>query len=226
MDLHSKAAAMDYWEMPYNYYSFDRNGIHFIVLDANYLYQAGKYIDYNKSNFYVDDDFRTFITDEQIEWLDAELAATSSPTIIFSHQSLWHYQWGVKNRLAIQNILEANKQKVICCMNGHNHLDYHFHKNGIDYIEVNSMSYQWMSDKYKSTERFSKNLYGQYGNLAHIAGYKDPIYAFANIYTDGLMHIEGVKSKWMAPSPYNMGMPKGIYGCISTAEMSSYKLKF
>ncbi len=226
MDRNSKQDMLEFWQMPKTYYSYDFKGIHFIVLDANFLYQDGKFIDYDKANFYVDSSIKTYIDNEQIEWFKADLETTNLPTIVFSHQSLWHYQWGVKNRLALQKILEANKQKVICCMNGHNHLDYHFHQNGIDYIEINSMSYQWVSGKYKSTERFPKNFYDQYGNLPHIAGYKDPLYAFATINKKGTIHIEGVKSKWMAPSPYDMGMPKGIEGMAYSAEMSDYNFEF
>lgn len=226
MDRNSKQEILEFWQMPKTYYSYNFKGYHFIVLDANFLYEDGKFTDYDKANFYVDSGVRTFINDEQIEWFKADLEATSLPTIVFSHQSLWHYQWGVKNRLTLQKILEANKQKVICCMNGHNHLDYHFHQNGIDYIEINSMSYQWVPEKYKSNERFPKELYKQYNNLPHIAGYKDSLYAFATINQKGDMQIEGVKSKWMSPSPYDMGMPKGIEGMVYSASMSDYNLKF
>ncbi|WP_117879664.1 metallophosphoesterase family protein [Aureibaculum luteum] len=226
MDKNSKEEVLDFWGMPKTYYSYDFGSYHFIVLDANFLYEDGEFIDYKNANFYVNDNVRTFIDNEQIEWFKSDLEATDSPTIVFSHQSLWHYQWGVKNRLTLQKIMEKHKEKIICCLNGHNHLDYHHHQNGIDYVEINSMSYQWMSDKYSSTERFSKELYKKYGNLHHIAGYKDPLYAFASINSKGTMQIEGVKSQWISPSPYEMGMPKGIDGMVYSAEISDYQLKF
>lgn len=226
MDRHSKAQMLDFWGMPKTYYSYNFKGFHFIVLDANFLYQDGKFIDYDKANFYVDSSKRTFIDNEQIEWFKDDLEKTKLPTIVISHQSLWHYQWGVKNRLTLQKIMEAHSNKIICCMNGHNHLDFHHHQNDIDYIEINSMSYQWMSDKYKSTKRYPKPFYKEYNNLANIASYKDPLYAFATINPKGIMNIEGVKSQWTTPSPYDMGMPKGIYGSEYTAEISDYNLKF
>ena len=68
MDRHSKEAMLDFWGMPKTYYSFDEDQIHFIVLDANFLYQDGKFTDYDKANFYVDSQLRTFINSEQIEW--------------------------------------------------------------------------------------------------------------------------------------------------------------
>ena len=226
MDKHSKQEMLDFWGMSKTYYSYDFQGFHFIILDANFLYQDGKFIDYHKSNFYVDANVRTYINHEQIEWFKADLGATDLPTFVLSHQSLWHYQWGVKNRLTLQKILEANKNKVICCFNGHNHLDFHHHQNGIDYLDINSMSYQWMSDKYKSSKRFSKELYDQYKWLPNIASYKDPLYAFVSVNPRGTMSLNGVKSQWTYPSPYDMGMPRGFEGSIYTAEISDYKLNF
>ena len=226
MDKHSKDQMLDFWGMPKTYYSYDFHGFHFIVLDANFLYEDGKFIDYKKSNFYVDSSLRTFINDEQIAWFKADLEATDLPTIVFSHQSLWHYQWGVKNRLTLQKIMEAHKEKVICCMNGHNHIDYHHHQNGIDYIEINSMSYQWMEDKYKNTDRYPKEIYASYKWLPNLATYKDPLYAFASLDTKGSMIIEGVKSEWVSPSPFDLGMPQGILGSQYSARISDYDLKF
>lgn len=222
MDRQSKQQMLDFWEMPKTYYSYDFKGTHFIVLDANFLYQDGKYTDYERGNFYVDSSLRTFINDEQIEWFKADLEATKLPVVVFSHQSLWHYQWGVKNRLSLQKILEAHKEKVICCFNGHNHIDYHHVQNGIHYIEVNSMSYQWMSDKYRSMDRYPKELYEEYKWLPNLAGYKDPLYAFVTIDPGGSVTIEGVKSEWISPSPFEMGMPEGMEGSRYSPEMSDY----
>ncbi|WP_420321993.1 metallophosphoesterase family protein [Flagellimonas sp.] len=226
MDRNSKQEMLDFWGMPKTYYSFDFHNYHFVVLDANFLYQDGKFTDYENSNFYVNSNYRTFVDDEQIEWFKADLEATQLPTIVFSHQSLWHYQWGVKNRLTLQKIMEAHKERVICCMNGHNHIDFHHHQNGIDYIEINSMSYQWMEDKYKNTERYPKEMYEQYKWLPNMATYKDPLYAFAELRSEGTLAIEGVRSEWMPPSPYEAGMPKPIYGNAYSAEISDYKLRF
>lgn len=226
MDKNSKSEMLDFWGMPKTHYSFDTHGIHFIVLDANFLYQDGKFTDYDKANFYVDSSLRTYVNDEQIEWFKGEIEQTKLPTIVFSHQSLWHYQWGVTNRLAIQQIMETNSDKIICCMNGHNHIDFHRHQNGIDYIEINSMSYQWMDDKYRSTAHYPKEFYENYGSLPNIAPYKDPLFAFATVDPAGSFMIDGVKSEWVHPSPAEMGMPSRIYGLEYSATMSDYQLKF
>lgn len=226
MDRHYKAQILDFWEMPKTYYSYDFAGYHFVVLDANFLFEKGKYTDYKNANFYVDDALRTFVNPEQIAWLKEDLEATDLPTIVFSHQSLWHPVWGVKNRAEIQQILEVHSQKVICCINGHNHIDYHYEKNGIDYIEINSMSYNWVSSKYKSKDRFNEKLYHQYPNLEHLAGYQESLFAFATIHPSGKFVLEGVRGSWMSPSPYEMGMVDENPETALTPHISNYKLKF
>jgi len=226
MDRNSKDEMLDFWGMPSTFYSYDFQGFHFVVLDAIFLYKDGKYIDYEKGNFYVNDKLRTFIDDEQLEWFKSDLEGTKLPTIVFSHQSLWHYQWGVKNRLKTQKILEAHKEKVICCMNGHNHIDYHHHQNGIDYLEINSMSYQWMEDKYRNTERYPSEMYETNKWLPNLATYKDPLYAFATLDPKGSMFIEGVRSDWVSPSPSEMGMPDGVLGSKLSTDISDYSLEF
>ena len=87
------------------------------------------------------------------------------------------------------------------------------------------MSYQWVQ-KYTSTERFPKELYEQYGNLPHLAGYKEPLYAFATLNSKGTMDIEGVKSEWMHPSPYDLGMPKETEGEGNSPQISDFEVKF
>lgn len=226
MDRNSKEEMLDFWGMPKTYYSYDIKGIHFIVLDANFLYQGGEFIDYKNANFYVDSSMRTFIDNEQIEWFEADLKASKLPTIVLSHQSLWHHHWGINNRLRIQEIMEAQAEKVICCFNGHNHIDFHRHLNGIDYIEINSMSYQWIGEKYTSLDRFPKEAYEKYPNLPHIAAYENPLFAFVTVDLSGRLIVEGVRSTWMKPSPYDLGMPEDLYGSKATPQISDYKVNF
>lgn len=225
MDLSSKAEIMDFWEMPEAYYTFDQKGIRFIVLDANFLYQDGKFTDYGNSNFYVDHNLRTYIDDTQIAWFGAELAAADMPVIVISHQSLWHYQWGVKNRLALQRQMEKHSDKVICCLNGHNHIDFHHQQNGIHYVEINSMSYQWIGEHAKA-KRHSAAMLAEYKWLDHLAPYQDPLYAFASLDHKGSLAIKGVRSQWVSPSPDAMGLPKQVFGNEYSATISDYQIDF
>ena len=83
-----------------------------------------------------------------------------------------------------------------------------------------------MEDKYKNTERYPKEMYANYKWLANLATYKDPLYAFTTLDPAGSMEIQGVKSEWVSPSPFDVGVPKGILGSELSAEISDYSLKF
>lgn len=218
MDLSSKAVIMDFWAMPQAYYSFDIGALHIIVLDANYLHVDGQYLDYDTANFYIDGSKRTFVDPAQLEWLKADLKATQKQCIIFSHQSLINAIHGIKNRVEIQLILEAENQragfqKVIACFNGHDHIDFHRQLNGIHYVEINSLSYQWLGQKYSNKTRYPAELYEQYSALDKIAPYKDPLYSFVEIDLEkGLVQIEGKQSQWLPPGPEALGVADQVPG--------------
>jgi len=102
-------------EQPKSFYSFDRKGIHFIILDACYRSDG---VSYGRRNFQWTD---PNIPPEQLEWLTADLQATGNPTIVFAHQRLdVSNSYGVKNAMAVRSILEASK-KVSAVFQGHSH---------------------------------------------------------------------------------------------------------
>lgn len=216
MDFAGKGQTMKFWAMPSNYYSFDRGGFHFVVLDANYLYRDGAYQDYARANFYVADEQRAHIPPEQIDWLKADLQATAKPTIIFSHQSLINPCWGIKNRIRLQQLFEeinrqAGFRKVVLCFNGHDHIDFQRRINGIHYVEINSAAYQWLGEKYSCYDRYPKPVYEKFSHLHKVAPYKDALYALVTI-TDRVT-VKGVQSSWLGPSPAELGQPDQVYGC-------------
>ena len=226
MDVSSKTETMGFWEMPKAYYSFDEKGIHFVVLDPNYLYHDHQYKDYDTANFYVDDNWRTYVNPKQIAWLIDDLSATKLPTIILSHQSLINPFGGIKNRIQIQEILEKENlrvgyQKIMACLNGHDHIDFHRTINGIHYIEINSMSYQWLGEKYSNKTRYPADFYKKYQHLDKLGSYKDSLFAFMEIdLKNGQLKIEGVQSEWIAPSPDDLNIPKQVYGMQNSANIS------
>lgn len=66
-----------------NYYSFNKNSFHFIVLDANY---TSKGVAYDRRNFHWKD---CHIPQDQIDWLKKDLKRHRKiPTIVFVHQRL------------------------------------------------------------------------------------------------------------------------------------------
>ena len=113
-----------------NYYSFDLNDYHFIVLDANYNKDGS---DYNTGNF---DWTETYIPASQQEWLKQNLEqAQGKKTIIFVHQNL-HDETdphGVKNAPEVRHILEE-AGNVITVFQGHDHKGGYARINGIHYI--------------------------------------------------------------------------------------------
>lgn len=65
-----------------NYYSFSKNGLHFVVLDANYNLD-GK--EYDHGNF---DWTKAFFPTEQLNWLKEDLKKDLTPTLVFVHHQL------------------------------------------------------------------------------------------------------------------------------------------
>jgi len=116
-----------------SFYSFDNQGHHFVVLDANF--------DKNdKDHFFKEGaDFQDVnIPESQLKWLKKDLKKTKLPTIVFCHHPLFEYNKGeyvlhVSNRLAVREILEKSG-KVNAVIHGHVHEETFKEINGIHYI--------------------------------------------------------------------------------------------
>jgi 3',5'-cyclic-AMP phosphodiesterase len=188
-----------YYGMPSRYYSFDKQGFHFIVLDGNDVKdppQAG---------------YPHYISAVQMAWLKEDLSMTGSPVIVFSHQSLEDPD-GVENAEQVRKILEEAKHesgenKVIACFSGHHHIDFSTSINGIHYIQINSMSYNWLGGDYLHI-RYSKEIDEQYPFIKYTAPYKDPLYATVEIDSRGIIRITGRESTWVGPDPWELGYPE------------------
>ncbi len=121
------------------YRSFDRAGLHFVVLHTREL-----------------KDRSVTVGDEQLAWLAADLKASPRPTVVFMHHSagdqhLVGNRWFegrpniclVQERKALRSILESASldggRKVLAVFNGHlhwNHLDL---IGGIPYVTLQSL---------------------------------------------------------------------------------------
>lgn len=118
-----------------SYYSFDRKGIHFVVLDGNFN-KEGKA--YDHGNFSWED---ASIPEEEIAWLTDDLKKNSLPAIVFIHQMLDEsksVKQAVQNAPQVRQILEQSG-KVICVFQGHVHEERYNLINGIHYYSVNAM---------------------------------------------------------------------------------------
>ncbi len=115
------------------YYSFDSRGIHFIVLDANYLANGS---DYDHGNFEWKD---TYIPAVQLDWLRRDLAAASFPAIIFVHQLLdGRGDPYINNAEDVREILQTSG-KVLAVFQGHKHEGDYSRIKGIHYYTLQAM---------------------------------------------------------------------------------------
>lgn len=200
MDLGTKEDVMDLWGMKEKYYSFDKGDFHFVMMDCNYILKDGQYVDYAKSNYYINQQNRDLVNPEQIEWLKKDLEKTNKQTIIISHQAfdeIWD-GWSVPNRHLVRKVIDdANNrtdfQKVIACFCGHHHVDDHSYINKVHYFQMNSASYYYVGDGF--------------GSDGPRAAYKDPLYAFVTIDPSGQIVIEGKQSQFVSPTPADTKHP-------------------
>ncbi len=116
-----------------SYYSFDSGGFHFVVLDSCFR-KDGK--PYGRRNFQWTD---PNIPTAEVEWLKADLQATSKKTIVFAHQRLdVGNPYGVKNAATVRNVLEQSG-KVLAVFQGHSHKNDHKEINSIHYCTLVAM---------------------------------------------------------------------------------------
>lgn len=115
------------------FYSFDRNGLHFIVLDANFTSEGAPYC---RGNF----DWRdTNIPPSQCDWLGEDMKTTELPTIVFIHQLLdGEGDVYVNNAAQVRKLLE-NSGKVLAVFQGHYHQGSYNVINGIHYYTLKAL---------------------------------------------------------------------------------------
>ena len=203
MDKATKEETMKFYGMQNSYYSFDKGNFHFVVLDGNFIRQGGKYKNYANANFYIDQQNRSLVHPDQIDWLREDLHKTDKQSIIISHQAfdeIWD-GWSSPSRFSVRKVIEeANSntsfQKVIACFCGHHHLDAHSIINDIHYFQMNSASYYWAGKGFGSS-----------GNMAI---YETPIFAFLTIDPSGEIIIEGKKGQFASPTPIDLGHPNAL----------------
>ncbi len=112
------------------YYSFDTNGFHFVVLDANFTsggngYERGRYA-------WTDANIPPF----EVDWLKSDLEAAGTPAIVFTHQELdENGDYSVKNAAAVRAVLESSG-RVRAVFQGHRHQGAFSTLNGISYYTL------------------------------------------------------------------------------------------
>lgn len=120
-------------EQKSSYYSFDRDGVHFVVLDSCF---RGDGEPYGRKNFVWTD---ANIPGAELDWLQADLKANDQPAIVFAHQRLdVNNNHGVNNNKQVRSVLESSGN-VLAVFQGHSHHNDLKLIGGIHYITLVAM---------------------------------------------------------------------------------------
>lgn len=221
MDSYTPEEYVTGMKMPGRYYSFDKGGFHFIVLDGNNLFDGKEYRHYSKANYYVNPEMRAFVDPEQMEWLKKDLASTDKKCILFSHQSIEVF---MNNGKAVRQILEEENRrvghkKVVLAFSGHTHSNYTMEINGITYMQINSASYVWIDKPSATEQRYPKEINERYPLLKYSLTYDRPLYAIVTLTQDGAQ-VKGTKADFVPPTPkdLNMGDSLDTFPLVSVIE--------
>lgn len=116
-----------------SYYSFDRGGYHFVVLDSCFRSDG---VPYARKNFTWTD---ANIPAAELEWLEADLKDTDKQVVVFAHQRLdVSNNHGVRNNADVRNILQSSG-KVLAVFQGHSHQNDLKEIGGIHYCTLVAM---------------------------------------------------------------------------------------
>lgn len=172
------------------YYSFNKGGIHFIVLDASFKADGASYsgVPGTPGAGYTWDDAN--IPAAEAAWLKADLASANAPVIVLTHQLLNNQELvdpnfdpnhSVRNASAVRGILESSK-KILVVFSGHYHDGGYQEINGIRYIVLqanaaygNDVSYH---NQYSTVKVFAE---GNKYTLALSGNGMQKSYAFSKV---------------------------------------------
>jgi alkaline phosphatase len=116
-----------------SFYSFDTNGVHFVVLDACF---RGDGQPYGRKNFDWTD---ANIPPAEVEWLRDDLNRTRHKTVVFVHQRLdVEPPLGIKNAPEVRKVLEESG-KVLAVLQGHHHNGDFREITGVRYCTLKAM---------------------------------------------------------------------------------------
>lgn len=120
-------------EQEKSYYSFDRDGFHFVVLDSCFRSDGQPYG--RKNSEWTD----TNIPAAELEWLEGDLKVNDKLVIVFAHQRLdVSNNHGVKNNADVRTIFESSS-KVLAVFQGHSHQNDLTEIGGIHYCTLVAM---------------------------------------------------------------------------------------
>ncbi|MEX0780128.1 MAG: metallophosphoesterase [Balneolales bacterium] len=120
-----------------SFYSFDRHGLHFVVLDGTF---TSDNTPYKAGNFHWTD---ANIPADQLNWLKADLRNTSYPTIVCIHQLLDSNgddikEVNINNAPEVRHVLNQHPQ-VLAVFQGHHHTGQYNQIENIHYYTLKAM---------------------------------------------------------------------------------------
>lgn len=161
--MYGKTFAMQQLGMPSPYYSFDRNGWHFVILDSN-----------NNGG--------GALGEEQMLWLDNDLSSLTKgvPVLVMSHYPILsactHAVGGNhKDSKSITKLFYKHPDKRIHCISGHVHLKDTAVYNNVHYYCNGAVSGYWWGEG--DDESAQKYWYHE----------TPPGYTILDLYADGTM---------------------------------------
>ena len=214
-DFLSPEDALRLYRIERGYYSFHKNGWHFIVLDGNYFKdEEGNYHHYDCANYFYKD--LPYINPEQLEWLEKELHDTDEPVVMFSHQALFKYDGCIKNLSDFEKIIseaKARGKEIRMCLSGHMHLDDLDEIDGTFYHNVISLFGFWLGSDYEY-KRYSDKTEEEFPNLRYNIPYSKPVWSIITLDDEGFS-IKGIKGRVVQPGPRKLGVKTWkINGCV------------
>ena len=194
---YTREQVVAFHKMPGRYYTMELGPVMGIVLDGN------DRPDDHKSGY------PSHLADDQLAWLEGELAKTGKTVFIFSHQSL-ERPICIRSQEKARAIIRAARhadgtRKVAACLNGHFHLDHAREIDGIPYIHINSASYYWVGSNYQR-QRYGEEIHRRHPQISNTVPYRDALFTFLDINpAAGTFSLSGRSSEWVGESPREMG---------------------
>lgn len=209
------------------YYSFDKKGFRFIVLDPHYVLKDGVCRRFFKRCSYKEEKRDRMLPPDQIDWLRKTVLESPYPCVVFSHESIERIRGGISNRKEVLEIFaEANAKRpgtVRLVVNGHEHKDNLRILDNVAYLDLNSATYDIEKSHTAYPEAFRKKC--------HAAGYtltwNDPLSAVVTLSQDGNLRIDGTESSfYLGVTPEMAGWRGDSCGRITTPRIQSADMRF
>ena len=190
---HTRRQCYDIWGMPSRYYVDNVAGLNIIVLDGN-----------DKGSPTHKGGYASYIGPEQTNWLKEQLGKLEGPIVVMSHQPLAG-AWAIDNAEQIQAILSEAADKILLAVNGHSHIDYLLRAAGVNYLHINSASYQWVGGDYKN-KSYAADVHEAYPWIEYTCPYRESLFAMLTIDPQSMkITLEGRASEWVGKSPAQLG---------------------